>query len=488
MKTVCIVSLACVALLASPIAYAAKPVDVLINDVTIVDVRDGKLHSHQRIAITGNRITAIGSSKNARQYVGKQTIDAHGKYAIPGLWDMHVHFGGGEKLIEENKNLLPLYVAHGITAVRDAAGDLSSSVFEWRDAVSKGELLGPRIFTSGPKIEGKDSIWPGDLEVADEQQLDAALDQLKTWNVDFIKITDNTLTTPLFLSAVRKSAQRGWKTSAHIPYSLTIDEASAAGLSSIEHIDYAFKAGSRREKELGEKIARDELSAKDAWQVWNQDFDPKYALRTYKKLAQRGTAITPTLNGSQVVAWLDQNDHKNDAYLKYIGPGLQDTYVWRVERAAKDSPAEIELRHLRFEKNAGLLPLLQQSGMLILAGTDAGFLNSYNYPGIGLHQELQLFVKYGLTPLQTLQAATINGAKFLGKQDSYGTLMAGKAADIVLLDANPLADIRATQKINTVILQGHVYDRSQLDAMLKDVADKVAEQKRTHVSEPRKQP
>ena len=107
-------------------------------------------------------------------------------FAMPGLWDNHVHFGGGDALIDENRNLLPLYLAHGITAVRDATGDLSPSVLEWRAKVADGTLLGPTIFTSGPKLEGIDSIWPGDLELGSEADVRAALDRLQAMRVDFV--------------------------------------------------------------------------------------------------------------------------------------------------------------------------------------------------------------------------------------------------------------------------------------------------------------
>lgn len=464
--------------LASGALRAAEHVDLLVRDATVIDVVDGKRHPHQVIAVRDARIVAIVDDARAKRFDATQTVDASGKFAIPGLWDMHVHFGGGDALIEENRNLLPLYVAHGITAVRDCAGDLSPSVFEWRAATAAGTLLGPRIFTSGPKIEGYKSIWPGDIEIGTVAELNAALDKLQGWNVDFVKITDNTLSPELFMAAVKEAGRRGLKTSAHVPYPITIDEVSAAGLSSVEHIDYAFKAGSPKEKPLGEAIARGEINSRDAWTQWNATFDPKLATATYKHMARRGTAITPTLNGSQVVAYLDQNDHRHDDYLKYIGPGLQATYTWRVERAAKDDTAAIAARHLRFERNASVLPLLQAAGVTILAGTDAGFLNSYNYPGIGLHDELGLLVKYGLTPLQALQAATINGARFLGHDDSNGTLAAGKAADLVLLDADPLLDIAATRRIDTVVMKGRAYDRGQLDAMLADVEARVAAEKK----------
>lgn len=456
---------------------AGERVDLLVRDATVVDVLSGSLRPHRSIAVRDGRIVAVVDAKQARGYDATNVLDAKGKFAIPGLWDMHVHFGGGAALIEENRNLLPLYLAHGITAVRDAAGDLSPSVFAWRDAVAKGELSGPRIFTSGPKIEGYKSIWPGDLEIGSVAELGAALDRLQGWKVDFVKITDNTLSPELFLAAVKEADRRGLKTSAHVPYALTLDEVSAAGLDSIEHLDYAFKAGSPLEKSLGQKIAMGEVTSRDAWTQWNATFDPALARAVYARLAQHGTAITPTINGSRVVTYLDQDDHHDDAYLKYIGPGLQATYTWRVERAGKDDAQAIAKRHERFEKSATVLPMLQQAGVTILAGTDAGFLNSYNYPGIGLHQELGWLVHYGLTPQQALQAATINGARFLGHEDEYGTLEAGKVADVVLLDANPLRDIGATQKIHAVVQHGQVHDRAELDAMLADVAARVARQR-----------
>lgn len=475
-RSLCLAAL----LLAGASACQSTPkqqVDLLVRDATVVDVIDGKLVPHQTIAVRGDRILAIVPEQQATGYEAAKTIDAAGKYAIPGLWDMHVHFGGGEALIEENRNLLPLYVAHGITAVRDAAGDLSPSVFEWRAATASGQLLGPTIFTSGPKIEGKDSIWPGDQEVASEQEIDAALDRLQGWKADFVKITDSALSPELFMAALRKAEQRGLRTSAHVPDALTIEEVSDAGLDSVEHIGYLLKAGSPKEKSLGQALARGEIDGGQAWEQWNASFDPHVAKTAYARMAKHGTAVTPTLNGSHVVAWLDQNDHKNDDYLKYIGPGLQATYTWRVERAAKDDAQAIERRHERFERNAALVPLLQQSGVTLLAGTDAGFLNSYNYPGIGLHQELGLLVRYGLTPLQALQAATINGARFLGQDRLHGNLAVGKAADLVLLDANPLADIAATSRIDTVVLRGEVHDRAGLDAMLAEVEAKVSAQR-----------
>ncbi|MEP7380170.1 MAG: amidohydrolase family protein [Gemmatimonadota bacterium] len=431
-------------------------VDLLLTRARVVDVRTGAVRAEQALAIRGDSIIAVGELTALRRYRPARVVDVAGRYVLPALWDMHMHFGGGDSLIAENRLLLPLYVANGIVAVRDAAGDLSSTVLAWRDSVARGTLAGPMIFTSGPKLEGINSIWPGDLEVGTRAEVDAGLDSLQAMRVDFVKLTDNTLAPDLFRYALGEITKRGLRSSAHIPASVPVREAVTLGLGSIEHLSYAIRAGTERP---GAPPSRDVIA----------DFDEATAVTTYRLMAERGTAITPTLNISRVLAWLDTEDHSRDDYLRYIGPGLQATYTWRVERAATADSTAIARRHALYTFTASKLPLLQRAGVLILAGTDAGFLNSYDYPGIGLHDELALMVKAGLTPLVALQAATLNGARFLGVDARHGTLEVGRAADILVLDRNPLADISATRGIHGLVQRGRYLDRAALDAMLSAV-------------------
>ncbi|GAB3992373.1 amidohydrolase family protein [Spirosoma daeguense] len=449
-----------------------QSVDVLIKSGSLIDVRSGKILTNKLIAIQGKTIASVFDASQEKNFRAKQTIDATGKYIIPGLWDMHVHFGGGDTLIQENKNLLPLYIAHGITAIRDAAADLSPSVLQWREQIAKGELAGPTLFTSGPKLEGYKSSWVGDIEVSTPAEVDKMLDSLQGLKVDFVKITDNTIKPDIYLYILQEAKKRGMKTSGHVPFALTMDEVSAAGLGSVEHMSYVVKAGSTRDKEVADKVRTGQLTARVALPMIAQSFDEATALAVYKRMAKNGTFVVPTLTISRTVAFLDQDNHQADTYLQYIGQGLKNTYAWRVNRVAKDSPDAIAERHSVYEKSASLLPLLNKAGVTIMAGTDAGFLNSYVYPGLGLHNELELFVKSGLTPLQALQSAILPGPKFLKREAMFGDITAGKSADIVLLDKNPLQDIQATQAINTVILRGTVYDRKALDAMLDDAKKK----------------
>jgi imidazolonepropionase-like amidohydrolase len=283
------------------------PVDLAISAATVVDVRTGTLQTGRTILVAGGRIVAVAGSADG--YAAARVVDAAGAFVMPGLWDMHVHFGGGDALIDENRNLLPLYLAHGVTTVRDAAGDLSPSVLEWRSAVASGSWLGPTIYTSGPKLEGIASIWPGDLEVGTPEELRAALDQLQGMKVDFVKITENTLTPDLYMRGLREAGRRGFTTSAHVPVAVTLDQASEAGLGSIEHMSYLLRGGSAREAELSGLVAAGKMTAAAAVTAMIDGFDEGVALRTYARLAGHGTAVTPTLNGSRILAYLDQNGH-----------------------------------------------------------------------------------------------------------------------------------------------------------------------------------
>jgi imidazolonepropionase-like amidohydrolase len=465
----------CTALFLMPCqAMARERADVLIRHAAVVDVEQDRILSDQAIVIEGKSIRAVGPDRSlARKYAAHQTIDASGKFVMPGLWDMHVHFGG-EQLIEENKALLPLYVAFGVTTVRDCAEDISPSVLEWRSAVTEGRLLGPTIYTSGPKLEGYKPIWKGTIEVGTPAEVDAALDRLQGMNVDFVKITDNTLKPDIFLYAVGAAKARGLKTSAHTPYALTIEQAVVAGLNSIEHLDYLIKAGSPEEASIGADYAAKRLSYGEASDKFVETFDPVYAAEEYRRLAALKVYVTPTLNMSRILAYLDREGHSRDASLAYIGPGLRKTYEWRVERAAKSSPAQVAARHREYELSLKVLPMLRDAGIPILAGTDAGYLNSFNYPGEGLHEELERYVEAGLTPQQALVTATITGPAFLGHSDRYGALADGRAADILVLNANPLNDVKATRDIRGVVLHGKWLDRGALDKLLADTKAKAA--------------
>lgn len=468
------IRLSFLALLCGVAAFSQqKKADLLIRSVRIIDVKTGHITANQAIAVRNDRIIEVMNNQQSGRYQATQTVDGKGRYAMPGLWDMHMHFGGGDTLAEENKNFLPLYLAHGVTTIRDCAADISPDVLQWRDSINAGQLQGPTIFTSGPKLEGYKSVWLGDLEIGTSAELQQALDSLQKLKVDFVKITENTIKPDIYLEALKEARKRGLPISGHVPYVLTMQQVTDAGLSSVEHLTYAWKAGVKDDAAFARAIANGEIKGKDINKYILQNFDTAAAMKTYRHMAEKGTFLTPTLTLGHLLAYFDQDNHAHDPYLQYIGKGLQRTYEMRVKRVAMDDSAAIVWRKMLYEKSSAVLPLLQKAGVTIMAGTDAGYLNSFDFPGIGLHQELALMVKAGLTPLQALQASVINAPAFLHKTD-YGAIAAGKKADILLLNANPLADIHNTQQIYGLVVKGKILDRAALDALLQEVKEKTA--------------
>ena len=293
-------------------------IDVVIENINIVDVVGNKIIPNQTIYIQKDKIVAIEKySLPKKTTYNKQKINGKGKFIMPSLWDMHVHFGG-DTLIEENKMLLPLYIAMGISHVRDCAGDISPSVIEWKKAIQNNQLMGPTIFTSGPKLEGIKSIWPGDLEIGNEIEMNKALDSLQKLQVDFIKITDNTLAPELFLKSIQAARARGWKVTGHVPATMNVDVFSRNGLSAIEHIGYLQRAASKKEDSITIWRSNGKINNREASELYLKSFDSITAMKKFKQLALNGTAVVPTINGSYVTTYLDINNHQNDAKMTAI--------------------------------------------------------------------------------------------------------------------------------------------------------------------------
>ncbi|MGI4741741.1 MAG: amidohydrolase family protein [Janthinobacterium lividum] len=454
-----------------PISY-----DLVIRHVSVVDVVTGQLLADQSVAVTGGKIVRVGPSSQAR-YDARQKLDGTGRFLIPGLWDMHVHFRGGDSLAAANKKSLTLYLAHGITTVRDCGGDLTPRIFEWRREEAAGTLAGPRIFTSGPKIDGPSAYWPGSLEVETPAQVSKALDSLQRLQVDYVKIYDSKISGPAYLETISQAEKRGMKTTGHMPYSVTLGEAVNRGLDATEHLYYVFKACSGKEDSLT-ALVRNSLSTSKPLGLFAMlpavydTYSPAAAQRIFKLMASHHTAAVPTLAIGKTLAELSQNDHAHDTLRAYIDPKIQRTYTRRLASAQQQSPAARAFTQKLETKFMNLVPQMQAAGVSILAGSDSGAFNSFTYPGASLQDELALLVQAGLTPAQALRAATINGATFMGVADRSGTIAEGKDADLVLLSANPLADIRNTRKIAAVVSRGKVYSRQDLGKMLAVIKNK----------------
>jgi len=444
----------------------------LIFNAKIVDVKTGKIITNKAILIENQTIKEIDSYKKLKN-LASQKIDAKGKYIIPGLWDMHIHIEG-QDLVEDNKALFPVFIAHGITTVRDAASDLGLQVLKWRDEINEGKLLGPTIYTAGRKLEGLNSIWKGDLEIENEAQLTQMLNYLDSLKVDFVKITENTLKGDLFLKSVIEAKKRGYLVTGHVPYDLTINDLANEGFSAIEHASYLLRLGN---DEIATKkgILNGTLTKAQAEKDFLLHFDQEKATKAYTELAKKNVAVCPTLIGGKQLAYLDENNHKNDDFQKYLTKRFMSNYQWRIDRMANETAEQKQQRKDRYQLIAKQLPLAQNSGMLIIAGSDCAALNTFVYPAASLLEELDLFQKSGMKPLEILQSTTMNGAKFMGKFDKTGSLDVGKVADLVILDENPLNDINAVSKTFGVFTKGQYFDKNVLKEMLNEAAKKKTE-------------
>ncbi|HMI62741.1 MAG TPA: amidohydrolase family protein [Puia sp.] len=448
-----------------------KKYTLVITNANIVDVKSGKIIRNRLLAISGDTIKAVDDTKMAGKYKADRYIDAMGKFMMPGLWDMHIHFRGGDSMIDANKALLPLFLAAGVTTVRECGGDITPSVMTWRRQTALGQLAGPRIFTSGPKLDGPNPVWAGSLPVETASQVSKALDSLQELKVDFVKIYDSKISHDAYLEIITQAKKRGMKVTGHMPFTVELKEAAGLGMNGSEHLYYVFKACSSKEDSITDLIRQREHTARPiglfgALPSLYNTFDSVKAAGLFKYLAERNFTITPTLFISKTLAEIKETDHTKDSMLVYIDPKIQATYQGRVRSAKRQSDEGTQFSKKYEAAVTALVPKMYAAGVNIVAGSDCGASNSFVYPGTSLHEEIKLLVASGLTPAEGLSAATINGAKFMGVSNFYGSLQAGKCSDMILLDSDPLKDINAIDQVGLVVSNGKVYSRSDLTALL----------------------
>ena len=442
-----------------------KPPIRQIYHINVINITDGTVKMNQSVILENGMIKTIEPFKSIDPKIpSSQRIDAKNKFMIPGLCDMHIHLEGAE-LVEDNKALLPVFLAYGITSVRDCASDLGEQVLQWRQEIKDNKLQGPTIFTAGLKLEGKNSVWKGDLEIENEKELEAMLDMLDGYKVDFIKITENTLKGDLFLESVKQAHTRGYKVSGHVPLDVTIGELVDAGLTSVEHATYLLRLGGD-ETSVKKELVDGKINKAEAEARYAREFDQEKAITNYKAMGKAGLFVCPTLIGGRQLAYLDETDHSKDPFLQYLTKKFLSNYQWRIDRMANETATQRQQRKERYNFLLKQIPLIQRSGIRIIAGSDAAALNTYVYPAESFIQELEIFRDAGLTPFQILQAATINGAIFFGMEKTTGSIDTGKNADLVVLNENPLENINAVRNINSVIVRGEYYSRADLDKML----------------------
>ncbi len=446
---------------------------VAFTNVSIIDVTGGPLQHNMTLVINGNHITALGETASTSVPTDALVVDAAGKFVIPGLWDMHVHtlstWPVADSTVDLPDTFFPLFVANGVTGVRDMNGSIEV-LHRARARVQNGLMVGPRVVSAGLIVDGAN--WPfGSIAVASHEDGRDAVYQLAEAGAEFVKVGGLTPREAYF-GVVEAVKELNLPLSGHVPLQITAAEASAAGQKSIEHLDGILLGCSSNEQEL----RRDALIAAEGGfsQLWLarvraeagalESFDAERCSTLISQLAANQTWQVPTLVLKRATAFLDEPEVFQDPRIAFIPNYLLETWGPNNGLTGMYSVKDFENEKRVFARHLELVGEMHRSGVQLMPGTDA--VDPYIFPGSSIHDELELFVQAGLSPMEALQTATWNPARYLEITDSLGSVAVGKIADLVFLDKDPLENIRNTRRIWAVVLDGEVLDRESIESIL----------------------
>jgi imidazolonepropionase-like amidohydrolase len=449
-------------------AKTSRP--LVFTHVTVIDATGAPARPGMTVVITGDRITELipesGPGGSVRNPEGAQVVDATGKSLIPGLWDMHVHWF--------HKDYLPLFTANGVTGIRLMWGVPIHQ--QWRRELEQGTLLGPRLAIASAIVDGPEPIWPGSIAVKDEAEGRQAVIQAKKDGADFIKVYSR-LPREAYFAIADEAKKQGIPFAGHVPSAVSVAEASDAGQRSIEHFTNVLEACSTREEDLRRMGAEawanrpekqkfpSRATLRPITRLTLETFSPEKASALAARFVRNHTWQCPTLTVLRNMAFIQDPAIHGDPRVKYLPTDIASGWDPKGDFRLQDRTDEdYELSRVSYRKLKELVGPMRRAGVEFLAGTDV--INPYCFPGFSLHDELGLLVEAGLSPMEALQAATLNPARFLGREKDLGTIEKGKIADLVLLDASPLDDIGNTRKIDSVVFGGKLLPKAELQKML----------------------
>lgn len=469
---------ACSAQSISSASYIASSYTVIRN-VTAIDAIHGE-RTDIDILISGDQIVDLGSNIAKRNLpVGTEYVDGSGKFLIPGLWDAHVHLTYDPGL--DHRTFFPLSLAHGITSLRDTGGHLDK-LAEAR-AISSSYFPSPDLYVSGPLIDGSKPVYAGQspgfpnlsLEAATPSEIVKIVDELAEQKVDFLKAYEM-LAPDSFQALVDRAQFHGLPVTAHSPLSMSAATTIDSGVKDMQHLRnlelecatdadslLAYRRIMIREdtSKTGGKL-RSAVHAKQRPYAIANISNP--ACETLiQKMATNRVAQTPTLTVTTFLTRkLYAEQRWRDTY-DLVPQAIARRWHDRALALGEREPSADNIAYDRWVMDMVLK--LHQAGVPIIAGTDApiGFLT----PGASLHEELALLVDAGLPPLAALKAATYAPAQFFGLENRMGSIAPGMKADLVLLTANPLKNIRNSSAIDSVIKDGRILNRTALNQLLK---------------------
>ncbi len=465
------------------VVLAEPPATIVITGVTVIDGTGAAPQPQSTIIITGDRITQIGKTGEVKIPDGARVIAAEGKYIIPGLCDMHTHV--------EAEALLPMYVGNGVTGVRHmfTGSPLFPPIKRWQKEVEEGTRIGPRIVACLKPIDGligeKPAASGRPIIVTNEKEAREAVRQLREESNDFVKVYSSLKPEAFF--AILDEAARGPQPLAvagHVPHMVSATEASDRGMKSMEHSYGILLCCSKDEEKLRKQLVasmtddlmgKDTLDATGGWRVQVKaldSYEERKAADLFRKLVRNKTWVVPTLICRRTWASLNDPTFTSDARKKFLPFHVSTTWTMIVRDgdlrlplfgAISLSAEDIANQKLLYEGHLKLVGAMNKAGVKLLAGTDSPV--PFCFPGSGVHDELELLVKAGLTPAEALKTATLNPAEYLGRLKDLGTIEKGKLADLVLLDADPLKDIKNIRTIHAVMLGGRYFPQADVEKL-----------------------
>lgn len=452
---------------------------LVLRDVTIVNIERNRLEPRRDVVIVGDRIVGVHASGTTRAPKQGRVLDGSGKFLMPGLWDFHVHVFS---VPGEEDFALPLYILNGITGVRDV-GALRSLPEQQRvaAAIERGERVGPRLVLAGALIDGPPGSWPGQMVAVSPDEGRKRVRESKAAGWRSIK-SYSLLSEPTYLAIADEAQRQHLTLYGHIPESVRLEAAVSAGHRSIEHFGRVTQACSLEEDAMISANAQalkapDPLPALMAVMMGHNgrtlaSWDGIRCAAVVRRLASADAAVMPSLMVSDF--YLGKDPAADDPRMRSVPRAVREQWGqgdWRRQQIPPEllaqAPKSVALDWKTFK-------MAHDAGVTILAGTDAAFANPFLFHGFTLHDELQRYVDAGLTPQQALMTATVNPGRFLRRGNLAGRVGIRQKADLVLLDANPLADIVAMRRIHAVVANGRLFNRAALDALRRDVEDRAA--------------
>ena len=432
--------------------------DIAFVDVTVLPMtQGGETLARQTVLVSGGSIVTIGAAAHVQVSTDATIIDGAGRFLMPGLTDLHVHLE-----YSEDPSILDLFLANGVTTVRNMDG--RPYILEWRDLIERGEMLGPRIYTAGPILDGDPPVRGDNLAIGSAEEAREAVRAQAAAGYDFVKVYTN-LSPTAFAAIVEEAASQGLAVAGHIPRDVAVEHALASEMWSIEHVT-----------ELGDLVEARDSPFRNGWH-WSKLYlampvDTASYADAAAQVADAGVGVVATtvqadralVPRDTIDAWLRRPE------MNYLGSDVLDFWESLATRSLdRMDAADWALVDAGRDNRLRLVRALHDAGAGVLIGTDTP--NPFVVPGFSLHEELANHEAAGIDRTRILELATREAARFLGTFEEAGTVEAGKRADLLLLDADPRESLATVRRPVGVMAAGRWLSAGAIAELLAEIAE-----------------